>query len=215
MLKAAIVYLQGSGGNLLSRTLSLSEKTVAYLPVEYSQQQPYLELSVLDRFAFYNNWDYTDWIKSESLSIWYKQGRQDFVSYENSNLWLIDQFHPAMFKSETIKRVLWDSVNVWEHLIYVKYQSSSIELIKKMAKLKRPDLSHIGQIDFTELVTFNDIQRDYPATIIVNWEDILVQTNYIKIIAQLSEKLNLDLDLTLVTKLWQSWKTSTDKLLNE
>ena len=215
MLKAAIVYLQGSGGNLLSRSLSLSEKTVAYLPVEYSQQQPYLELSALERFTFYNNWDHNDWPKSESLSIWYKHGRQDFVNYENSDLWLIDQFHPAMFKSETIKQVLWDSINVWEHLIFVKYQSSSIGLIKKIAKLKRPDLAHIGQIDFTELFTFNDIQRDYPAAIIVNWEDMLIQTNYIKIIAQLSEKLNLDLDLPLVTKLWQSWKTSTDKLLNE
>ena len=215
MLKAAIVYLQGSGGNLLSRSLSLSEKTVAYLPVEYSQQQPYLELSAPDRFAFYNNWDHTDWIKSESLSIWYKQGSQDFVNYENSDLWLIDHFHPAMFKSETIKQVLWDNINVWEHLIFIKYQSSSVDLIKKLAKLKRPDFSHTKQIDFVELPTFDDMQCDYPAAIKVNWEDMLVQTNYIKIIAQLSEKLNLDLDLTLVTKLWQSWKTSTDKLLNE
>ena len=106
MLKAAIVYLQGSGGNLLSRSLSLSEKTVAYLPVEYSQQQPYLELSATDRFAFYNNWDYTNWIRSESLSIWYKHGKQDFVNYENSDLWLIDQFHPAMFDAETTKKIL-------------------------------------------------------------------------------------------------------------
>ena len=214
MLKAAIVYLQGSGGNLLSRSLSLSEKTIAYLPVEYSQQQPYLELSVLDRFAFYNNWDHKDWINTESLDIWYKQGLQDFVNYENSDLWLIDQYHPAMFKSEITKKVLWDNINVWEHLIFIKYHPLSVGLIKKLAKLKRPDLAHIGQIDFAEVSTFDEMQHDYPATMI-NWEDMLVQTDYIKIIAQLSEKLNLDLDLTLVTKLWQSWKTATDKLLNE
>ena len=214
MLKAAIVYLQGSGGNLLSRTLTLSEKTIAYLPVEYSQQQPYLELSVLDRFAFYNNWDHKDWIKTESLDIWYKQGRQDFVNYENSDLWLIDQFHPAMFKSETTNQVLWDNINVWEHLIFIKYQSSSVDLIKKLAKLKRPDLFHADQIDFAELSTFDDIQRDYSATI-VNWEDMLVQPKYINTVVQLSEKLKLDLDFTLVTKLWQLWKISTDILLNE
>ena len=214
MLKAAIVYLQGSGGNLLSRTLSLSEKTVAYLPIDYRQQQPYLELSALERFKFYNNWDHKDWIKTESLDIWYKQGLQDFVNYENSDLWLIDQYHPAMFKSEITKKVLWDNINVCEHLIFIKYHPLSVGLIKKLAKLKRPDLAHIDQIDFTELFTFNDIQRNYSATM-VNWEDMLVQNNYINTVAQLSEKLNLNLDLTLVAKLWQSWKTATDKLLNE
>ena len=214
MLKAAIVYLQGSGGNLLARSLALSEKTVAYLPVEYSQQQPYLELSAPDRFAFYNNWDHTDWIKSESLSIWYKHGRQDFVNYENSDLWLIDQFHPAMFKSETTKQVLWDNINVWEHLIFIKYQSSSVNSIKKLAKLKRPDYTHVLQIERTELNIFAKMQSTYQANII-NWEHMLEKNSYIDAIKNLSQKLNLDLDLELVVKLWQSWKIATDKLLNE
>ena len=214
MLKAAIVYLQGSGGNLLSRTLTLSEKTIAYLPVEYSQQQPYLELSVLDRFAFYNNWDHKDWIKTESLDIWYKQGRQDFVNYENSDLWLIDQFHPAMFNAETTKKVLWDNINVWEHLIFIKYLDSSVELIKKLAKLKRPDMSHVLQIERTELSTFARMQSTYQTTVI-NWEHILEKDSYIDAIEHLSQKLDLNLNLTLVIKLWQSWKTATDKLLNE
>jgi hypothetical protein len=214
LLKAAIVYLQGSGGNLLSRTLSLSEKTVAYLPVEYSQQQPYLELSAPDRFAFYNNWDHTNWIKSESLSIWYKHGRQDFVNYENSDLWLIDQFHPAMFNAETTKKILWNNIHVWEHLIFIKYLDSSVELIKKLAKLKRPDMSHVLQIERTELNIFAKMQSTYKINVI-NWEHMLEKDSYINAVEHLSRKLDLNLNLTLVIKLWQSWKTATDKLLNE
>ena len=214
MLKAAIVYLQGSGGNLLSRTLSLSEKTIAYLPAEYRQQQPYLELSAIERFKFYNNWDLTDWIKSESLSVWYKNGSQHFINYENSNLWLIDQFHPAMFEFESNKNVLWDGINSWEHLIFIKYLDSSVELIKKLAKLKRPDMTHVLQIERTELNTFAKMKSTYQANFI-NWEHMREKNSYIDAIESLSQKLDLDLDLELVVKLWESWKIATDKLLNE
>ena len=195
------MYVQGSGGNLLARSLALSEKTVAYLPEEFSQQQPYMRLSATKRFEFYNNWDHSDWIKSESLRIWYKHRKQDFVNYENSDLWLIDQFHPAMFQTETTKQVLWNTVNVWEYLIFIKYQPSSVALIKKIAKLKRPDLLHVNQIDSTEISTFDNIQHDYSATV-VNWEDMLKQTTYIDIVTQLSEKLNLSLKNEVLTDIY-------------
>lgn len=215
MLKAAIVYVQGSGGNLLSRTLSLSEKTVAYLPAEYSQHQPHLKLSAQQRFLLYNNWNPVDWPSTENaLRIWYHAGLQDFVNYENSNLWLIDHFHPAMFKFESDRKLLWDNINLWEQLIFIKYQSSSIELIKHLAKIKRPDLDSVYQLEQTELETFDKLQTDYQANI-VNWEHMLEKDSYVDVIHQLSQKLDLDLNLTLVVKLWQSWKTATDKLLNE
>jgi hypothetical protein len=44
---------------------------------------------------------------------------------------------------------------------------------------------------------------------------MLEKDSYVDVIHQLSRKLDLDLDLALVVKLWQSWKTATDKLLNE
>jgi predicted CopG family antitoxin len=215
LLKVAIVYLQGSGGNLLSRTLALSEKTVAYLPAEYSQQQPRLKLSAQQRFLLYNNWNPVDWPGSETtLRIWYHAGLQDFVNYENSDLWLIDHFHPEMFKFESDRKLLWDNINSWEQLIFIKYQSSSIELIKQLAKLKRSDLDHVRQIEQTELETFDKLQSDYQANI-VHWEHMLEKDSYVDVIHQLSQKLDLDLDLALVAKLWQSWKTATDKLLDE
>ena len=216
MLKVAIVYLHGSGGNLLSRTLALSEKTVAYLPVEYSQQQPYLKLSAQQRFLLYNNWNSADWPSTENaLKIWYHAGLQDFVNYENSNLWLIDHFHPAMFKFESDRKLLWNNINSWEQLIFIKYQPSSIALIKHLAKIKRPDLDSVYQLEQTELETFNKLQASYYQADTINWEHMLEKDSYIDAIEHLSQKLDLNLNLTLVVKLWQSWKTATDKLLNE
>ena len=95
MLKATVVYVQGSGGNLLSRSLSLSEQTIAYLPKSFAHAQPITHISALDRFKLYNNWSSKNWTLSETeIGLWYHAGLQDFYNYEDSDLWLIDQFHP-------------------------------------------------------------------------------------------------------------------------
>ena len=120
MLKAAVVYLQGSGGNLLARTLSLSEQTVAYLPMQYAEQQPTMEVSVDDRFKYYSNWKANNWTATETdIGIWYHAGIQNFVNYETTEKWLIDCFHPARFQSELDKKVLFENEKSWEHLIFV------------------------------------------------------------------------------------------------
>ena len=44
MLKAAVVYMPGSGGNLITRSLALADHTVAYVPESLAKQQPTLTL---------------------------------------------------------------------------------------------------------------------------------------------------------------------------
>jgi len=216
MLKAAIVYVQGSGGNLLSRTLSLSEQTVAYLPVELSDKQPTLQMSAQERIKLYNNWNSADWISTEkNLTIWYHHGLQDFYHYENTNLWLIDQFHPTMFKSELDKQVLFKDATSWTHLIFIKYKQSSLNTIIKLSKLKRSDLTHEAQIKKNELVTFNKLINTYPMAYSVFWEDFLEEDSFIRSITELSDKINLVLNYSLVLELWKSWKIETEKILNE
>jgi hypothetical protein len=216
MLKAAIVYVQGSGGNLLARTLSLSEQTVAYLPVELSAEQPTKHLSAAERIKLYNNWNSTDWTSTEkNLTVWYRHGLQDFYHYENTDLWLIDQFHPTMFKSELDKQVLFKDITSWEHLIFIKYKQSSLDTIIKLSKLKRRDLDHQQQIKKNELVTFNKLINIYPMAHSVCWEDFLEEDSFIKAITDLSNKINLILNYSLVKELWNSWKKETEKILNE
>ena len=216
MLKAAIVYVQGSGGNLLSRTLSLSEQTVAYLPVELSDKQPTLQMSAQERIKLYNNWNSADWISTEkNLTVWYHYGLQDFYHYENTDLWLIDQFHPTMFKSELDKQVLFKDATSWTHLIFIKYKQSSLNTIIKLSKLKRSDLTHEAQIKKNELVTFNKLINTYPMAYSVFWEDFLEEDSFIRSITELSDKINLVLNYSLVLELWKSWKIETEKILNE
>ena len=215
MLKAAIVYLQGSGGNLLSRTLSLSEQTVAYLPAQYAKEQPTMEVIASDRFKYYNNWNSTNWISTETdIRIWYHNGTQDFVNYEITDKWLVDSFHPAMFESELIKKVLFETEKSWEHLIFIRYNNSSLPVIEKLAKLKRIDMNHILQIKNTEITIFNKLIECYPAHY-VNWEDMLDLSTYIIAIKELATKLKLILDYSLVEQLWTSWNIETMKILHE
>ena len=215
MLKAAIVYLQGSGGNLLSRTLSLSEQTVAYLPAQYAKEQPTMEVIASDRFKYYNNWNSTNWISTETdIRIWYHNGTQDFVNYEITDKWLVDSFHPAMFESELIKKVLFETEKTWEHLIFIRYNNSSLPVIEKLAKLKRIDMDHILQIKNTEIRVFNKLIECYPAHY-VNWEDMVDLSTYIIAIKELATKLKLILDYSLVEQLWTSWNIETMKILHE
>ena len=214
MLKAAVVYLQGSGGNLLARTLALSEQTVAYLPYKQHSEQPTATINALDRLKLYNNWNSKTWCNSEKeIRIWYHYGVSDFYKYEETNLWLIDQFHPAMFESELSKQILFDSVQSWENLIFIHWKKSSLDLIIKLSSLKRKDLNHRAQIESTELDIFEKLIKTHPAHI-VNWEDMLEEITYIQVITDLAQKLNLVLNFSLVRQLWRSWKTETDKILN-
>lgn len=215
MLKAAIVYLQGSGGNLLARTLSLGEQTVAYLPRHLALQQPTLRIPAHDRFELYNNWNSDNWADSETqIRIWYHCGIGDFFYYQDTDLWLIDQFHPHMFETEIDKKILFDSVHAWEHLIFIRWKQTSLATIKKLAKVKRPDMNHEFQIDKVELDSFEQLISGYSAHT-VYWEDMLEEDLYMQTVRDLSGKLNLILDFSLVKQLWKSWKIETEKLLND
>jgi hypothetical protein len=214
MLKAAIVYVQGSAGNLLSRTLSLSEQTVAIVPKSLAVEQPTLALTAAERFALYNNWNSDNWTKTEKdIGIWYRTGDQDFVNYELSPLGLIDQFHPEQFETENRQQVLWNNINSWQHLIFIKYQANSLDTIIKLAELKRKDLSHCKQIVNSELDAFDRLTSAYTG-ITVNWEDMQQLGSYLECIANVSQQLNIAVDPCWATTLWTSWRQATDTLLN-
>ena len=214
MLKAAIIYTQGSGGNLLARSLALSKQTIPYVPRELAEHQPVLQLSEQARFNYYNNWDCADWTTSEkSLRLWYHDGINDFVQYEKSPLDTIDQFHPAAFETETEQQVLWTMENNWEHIIFIKYKHFSLPNIIKLAELKRPDLEHRNQILTNELPAFDRLSSIYSGYT-VYWEDMLIQSKYTEEISKLAKKLGLTLNLELVSQLWNTWKQQTDRLLS-
>jgi hypothetical protein len=214
MLKAVIVYLQGTGGNLLSRSLSLAKNTIAYLPEHLAQQQPRLQVCVDEKLKLYNNWDSNDWSATETkLAIWYRRGKQDFYHYQESDLFLIDQFHPVDYENESQQKNLWQSDQDWEHTILITWQEQSLDQIKKLASLKRPDLNHMPRFS-KEIAAYHRCLQCHRGTVIA-WESMLNENTYLKDLQRLCIELNLQIDMFKVRTLWQSWFKATDNLLNK
>jgi len=212
MLAAAIIYLQGSGGNLLARSLSLDPATVAYLPPELASVQHDYSLDVDQRLALYNNWNYQNWIQSEKeLKIWYHAGQNDFVNYENTPLKLIDQFHPVMFETECQRGLLWTSPGVWANTIFITYTDSSLDKITYLAKVKRRDLAHEHQIP-AELAAMTRLRHMLPNGVGIAWEEMLELDSYIAAIQRIGKQISVAVHPDSVSKLWHSWNYNTQKV---
>ena len=213
MLKAVIVYVPGSGGNLITRSLALADHTVAYVPESLAEQQPTLTLTAYEKLQLYNNWNPNNWTATEKdIGMWYQWGQQDFVNYEQSDLLLIDQFHPLAFEDETNKKILWDTVSKWEHIVMITWQPASFDLIRRLACLKRKDLNHSAQLP-KEIAAYNCMLATNLGPTIA-WEHMQDEQCYITEIDRLAHALHLQLNLDLVRQLWQSWRHATDTLLN-
>jgi hypothetical protein len=216
MLKAVIVYVPGSGGNLLSRSLCLSEQTVAILPDSLAESQPTYRLSSAQRLQLYNNWNVLDWTHTETvLNIWYRTGKNDFVNYEQSDLDLIDQFHPCAFENETRKQVLWESVDVWPHVIFIRYHAKSLDQIVQFAKIKRPDLKHHDQIYSRELAGYQRLLTAIPNRLEIWWEDMLQLDTYLAALTQLTRQLRIQINQEQVSHLWKSWDLNSRLIQHE
>lgn len=208
MLKAAIIYLQGSSGNLLLRTLTLSKKTI---PLTRLGQDD--NLTPTQRLDVYNNWSADDWTKSETeISYWYSEGYEDFVKYELDPRWFIDNFHPNQFCYENERQLLWLGQG-WQYLIYIDYDDSDIPEITQLAELKRKDLAHKTQIK-TEHETLARMKHQLPG-LSVHWKTFKDLNSYLSSIKYLDAKLNLSLDYDLVTDLWTKWNNSTNAITKQ
>ena len=107
MLKATIIYLPGAAGNMLYKTLTLSEKTITGTSGrdlnEYEKK-----LTAEEKFNQYSSWDSQHWKKEElKHCLNFKLGLADFYYYEQCKLWLIDHWHPVEFYNQYITNILW------------------------------------------------------------------------------------------------------------
>jgi hypothetical protein len=213
MLKAAIVYLQGSGGNLLARTLALDPQTVPYVMPDQALDQHILELSADERLDLYNNWDLSNWAAIEKLDLQYRHGNASFNDLEMTSFWTIATYHPIEFEKNQSAE-LWTKTNPWQNIIFIDWQTESLDAIITVANAKRPDLSHKEQI-LKELTCYEKLKSQYREnSISIDWEDMLQLETYLSAVKLLAEKLNLVLDYDMVSKLYKNWKISTDKCLN-
>jgi hypothetical protein len=189
MLKAVVIYVQGSSGNLIHRTLALDANTIPLLPVNLATTQYNYNINSNDRLELYNNWDYQNWNKTETeIGYWYKSGLSDFVELEQSNNQFINWAHPLEFFNDSKAGV--------------------------NATVKRPDLMHSHQIP-AEIKMFNKLKDKYNTSCIsVNWKITQELETYLTEVNNLCVRLNLTIEEELIVKLWKSWKSNTDKIFS-
>jgi len=213
-LKAAVIYIQGSGGNLLTRGLTLAEDTIPYVHEDLCEQQPTLNIAAEERLSLYDNWDWKNWKESEKLALWYRFGKNDFVNYENSPLHMVAQFHCQEFETENEQSVLWSSLEQWQNFIFITFDSDSMPVIAELAKRKRPDLAHYEQIWSKELDCFARLSHAVPGAITIKWEHMLETHRYVDMILDLADRLSLaPIDENHVRQLHQSWLYNTNQVL--
>ena len=82
MLKAAIIYIPGTGGSFLRRALSLGQNLMV--------ETAYKVVDVETKFSLFNNWNFADWKSAEKLHRpAYRINQQEFYHFEQSKLWQI------------------------------------------------------------------------------------------------------------------------------
>lgn len=197
MLTACIVYVQGSAGNLVARSLALDPTTVAY-----GQSN-----NAVDRAVEYANWNSANWTQSEKqLEIDYLRGDAEFVSHEQSEQKLVHRLHPAQFVDGS--KILWTGEYTWQNLIFIV--PDDIETITKLAQRKRIDLDHQSQITKETQIWNNLVEQ---ATYKVNFTELLDDQKFYMHIDNLCAIINVNYYPELVKKIWTKWYTETCKLI--
>ena len=200
MLKATIIYLPGSAGNMLYKTLTLSEKTITGTSgrdlKEYEKT-----LTAEEKFNRYSIWDSQNWKKEETKDcLNFKRGLVDFYHYEQSKLWLIDQWHPVEFYNQYTKNILWGD-NFYEKVISVQVTPIHKDFLINNQKAKQYYLNFDDEYKCQHRLQDMFQDRLLP----IPFDSFFNENTYLDQIILLDKKLNLELDVGLVAKLWKNW----------
>ena len=206
MLKATIIYLHGSGGNFLNRVLALSEKTIPFVDHYSTEKQATMKMSAIDRFSLYNRFSPEQWRQGEySVSMKFIWGKEDFVDYELSPLWLIKAYHPHVFVDETAKGILWDQKDIsWQNIIFITVDPEDLDFLNSVSKNK--DYPPNGTA-LVELI--KNLHAQYSDALTIPFKSFLDKSKFISEIKRFDKVLNLDLDFELVERLHESWLTAS------
>lgn len=200
MLKATIIYLPGSAGSMLYKTLTLSKKTITGTVgrdlTEYEK-----ELTAEEKFNQYSTWDSQNWKKEEGKNtLSFKLGLIDFYHYERCKLWLIDSWHPVEFYDQYTKNILW-SDNFYEKVILIQTTTDHKDFLLKNQNAKQYHLEFDNE--YQHQIKLQNMFQD--RLLMIPFDSFFNKNTYLDQIVLLDTKLNLELDMELVAKLWQNW----------
>jgi len=197
LLTACIVYVQGSAGNLVARSLTLDPDTAPYGKA----------ITAKERLEEYNNWNSDNWSLSEKhLNINYVRGEGNFTDYEQSTTKLVQRLHPIEFLIG--EQTLWTGDYKWKNLIFI--QPNDISTITRLAASKRNDLNHKSQIK-EELETYKKLLPQ--ATYTLPFTDLLDKSKFCNHIQSLCETIDVKYYQDYVKQIWTKWYNETCKLI--
>ena len=205
MLTAVIIFLPGTGGSFLCRTLTLSEKTVFGDTVSESNYGRHIDSKT--RLSSYK-WDSKDWKKEESKFVYaYRRGLLDFYHYETTPFKLIDNWHPEEFYRHDQNSICWNK-GAWPKYIFIQPNESHKSFLLKNQTTKKYKLDWDTEIKYMKL-----LRTQYGAdSIDIEFDDFFNQTRFVDNIQRIDQILDLDLSIDLVKIAWQEWYDESQKI---
>lgn len=199
MLKAAIIYIPGSGGSFLRRVFSMSENSIV--------TNPDIKLTVEEKFNLFTQWNTHHWKAGERKGQpGFRAGSDDFYLYETSHLELVDAWHPTEFLEHDRNQQCW-LTSAWQHLIFVNIDDSRREFIERNQKTK------YYQVDWPrEQAAMTELKQQYQdRSTEIDFEDLLDLAKFIPVVERTNQQLNLGIDLTRIADLWHSWHRASQE----
>lgn len=199
MLKAAVIYLPGSGGNFLYRTLNLGPHTMD--PNELEPLANEIRTTPEQRLTMFNNWgslNREDWKDRECEFVpGYKLG-PDYYLYEQSSLWFIDCWHSNEFLNNI--EVLYDKNHFFETLVMIDPRGREQFLVDNQQRKK-----YSCKLEL-ELLAHEELSRRYPDRIIsIPFDSFFAWETFEPHIIKINQRLGLDLPMLAVKENWEGW----------
>lgn len=206
MLKASIVYLPGSGGTFLYRTLNLSERTV---PGDSPYELNYTRtVDAKTRLNNYSNWTSNNWKQGEiQWATGYKSGLADFVDFEIIPNWVIDHWHPSEFLPHDTDSIAWEQ-GAWPWLIFICVGQEHKEFLIKNQSTKQYHLDWDKEIS-----ALNILKTRYANRVLeIDFDAFFDKHAYVQAIKSIDQTLDLNLNFDHVEQLWHVWHTESQKV---
>lgn len=194
-----IIYVPGTGGSFLRRALSLNQCAV----VSDANQA----IATQEKFRLFNDWSPTKWKLAENrFRPLYRTGEQDFYKFEQSDLWLIDAWHPDEFITTDDNGSCWVP-NTWPGFVFINAADHHRSFIEQQQQNK----GYMANWSI-EQQQFRKIKDQYGTQAHeLTFDDLLDCELFLKQIVQIDQKFELGLDLELVEQLWNNWYASSVK----
>lgn len=202
MLKAMILFYPGCGGSMLNRVLSLTDLAIMGTDGE-NPQEHVTKVSAEEKLLRYLNWGGygEDWKIYERRGRYsWKTGKNDFVNYEMSPLWLIDRVHAPEFINLE-QQGLWEPDNTFEHFIFISITEQDKKFVERQEQSKNYSMDY--DIQYPLLLQLE--QRFADRSMHIPFASFFDQTQFVDEIKKIDQRIGLALNYDYVIQIWKKW----------